>query len=244
MVSVILMYHSVSDKPSGDPYSVSKDAFEEQVRYLLSNNFEIVPLKTIASQVNSLWSFLTKKQVALTFDDGYQDFILNVLPVLRKYELPATVFIVTGMLGMTAVWSRESKDVRLMEKDEIKKIRASGIDVGSHTRMHIDLTKLTDIELKAELETTRQELLGYGEVFLSFSYPWGRYSQREITALKEAGYHCGVTTDAGCISLFHDLYRMGRITVRRDMGLPAFAELMEKSTALNHFRRALSGLLS
>jgi len=227
MRPIILMYHSIVQENSDDAYAISITNFKEQMLFLIWEGYKIISLQELVDSLTRPYKFFFKKYAVLTFDDGYQDFFLNAVPILQQYKLPATVFIVTEMLGKTAEWSQESRNVRLMTEKEILKIREIGIDVGGHTRRHVDLTELNERDLKNELECSRQKLIDWGENFFPFSYPWGRYSKREILAIKKAGYHCGVTTSNGHISFFNNPYLLGRVSIHKNLSIHSFKEIMK-----------------
>lgn len=86
---IITMYHRVSNV-SGDKLcqlTVSIENFENQLRYF-KEKFQILKL-------DEEWISLKKTGVVITFDDGYADNIINALPLLEKYQIPATIFITT-----------------------------------------------------------------------------------------------------------------------------------------------------
>jgi len=92
------MYHSIAEG-SEDPYTVPPNKFEEQLSWLIERGFEAVSLATIVNllKIGEYKSLRTK--IVFTFDDGYKDFLTTALPILLHYKVPATVFIVAGMLG-------------------------------------------------------------------------------------------------------------------------------------------------
>ena len=89
----VLMYHSVSDSEA--LFAVSVQEFEKQMRYIHDRN-----LATIYSSEIVL-AKSTKDTVCVTFDDGYSDVYTNALPILKKYGIKATVFLITDQLGGT-----------------------------------------------------------------------------------------------------------------------------------------------
>lgn len=94
---LILMYHGVVSETD---YNLSVNHlsladFETQIKYL-SANFEIVPLREIFNSYRA--GSINRKQIAITFDDGYENNYTNAFQVLKKYNAPATIFVVTKML--------------------------------------------------------------------------------------------------------------------------------------------------
>ena len=230
MKPIILMYHSVAgDKPL-DLYGVSKRCFYEQISWLIDQDYHFVALDTLVkSKKNGIFGS-KRKQVILTFDDGYQDFFVHALPILKQYRIPATVFLVTDMLGNISNWSSQNLEIPLMTDTEVQQVKCQGIDLGSHTLSHVDLTTLGTEELVRQLVSSRLKLADFGETFFPFSYPWGKYSTREIAALKDVGYECAVTAEwTTRISRF-DLYRLGRLTMRDGLDLASFKKLILGST--------------
>jgi len=98
---VILMYHRVS--PGGVPWlfevpPVSPEAFETQLQYL-GSHYEVMPLNDLAQNVfNERHS--GQRIASITFDDGYKDNISYALPLLRKYHVPATIFLTTRPIDL------------------------------------------------------------------------------------------------------------------------------------------------
>ncbi len=232
----ILMYHSIK-VGSPDPYSVPPDAFRRQLEALLEEGFEIVPLSSFlpllqAGQVGAL-----RKKAVLTFDDGYRDFAETALPILLEYRAPATVFLVTGMLGKSASWSRCSTGERLMSEREAHLVRASGFTLGSHTATHADLTSLGPHELKWQLHDSREVLTSLGEGFHAFSYPWGAWSPAAAQAVRDAGYRCALAVGESTACSAGNLYCLPRITMRRDLELERFRKLLARGALEAGVRR-------
>ncbi len=156
-----------------------------------------------------------ENQVLLTFDDGFASVARNALPELRRRGWGAVVFLIAASIGTTDDW-----DVRLlgrprmmMDWDDIYEWSAAGIEFGSHTMTHADLTALSDSALTAELGDSKGLLeikLDHPVRFLS--YPFGRHDERVRQAASEVGYEAafatgGTTWDRG------DRYAISRINV-------------------------------
>lgn len=90
----IIMYHRFSEQP--DWRGVSHKEFEEQLKYLKAN-FNIVRLTELARMLRERKP-PGRDTVVLTIDDGYLDFFQIAAPLLVKYEVPATIFIVSNIV--------------------------------------------------------------------------------------------------------------------------------------------------
>jgi peptidoglycan/xylan/chitin deacetylase (PgdA/CDA1 family) len=240
----ILMYHSIVNDHSDDAYSVAITAFQEQISWLRRHGFEIIHLSSLHRLLIEGSAKNLNKKVVVTFDDGYKDFLTNALPVLKRNEAPATVFIVTEMLGQLASWSRSGSRVRLMSEDEIVFIKTEGISIGSHTAGHVDLTLLEEKELVRQLCDSYDKLTRLGESFYSFSYPWGQSSTQVRNAVKACGYVCAVGVNSRMPLERAAMYLLPRITMRYDMRIEHFASLVNQTPLGVRIRRALRNSLA
>jgi peptidoglycan/xylan/chitin deacetylase (PgdA/CDA1 family) len=230
MRPVILMYHSVTDGDLNDPYGVSIELFYDQISWLIEKGYHFISLSDLVQHgKNSIFDD-ERKEVVLTFDDGYHNFFTNALPILLHYRLSATVLLVTEKLGQTSTWNRYAQEDPIMTESEVRQVKSQGISLGSHTLTHVDLTTLGNNELKRQLIVSKMSLVDFGETFFSFSYPWGRYSDREVAALKAAGYHCAVTVGRPINFYRDDWYRLGRLTMYRGLDLETFGTMIVSNT--------------
>lgn len=239
---VVVMYHSITRTAPSDPFAVSKQAFSSQIGWLLDTGYDIVPLPALVQGLKA-GDPAIRREAVITFDDGYLDFVEEALPVLEAFGVPATVFIITGMLGEEARFNEHSPDARLMDEDDLRYIRSRGIGLGSHTHSHANLPTLDAPTLRRELEDSRDALIGLGETFLSLSYPWGKYSPREVLAARDAGYACALEvnprTAAGS-----DLYGISRFGVTKDQDTKAFSRMIAPPIRdrLSRKLRSISGI--
>lgn len=181
----ILMYHSIADNPH-DPHSVHPETFDSQMAELVAQNRSAVDLP---QAIGRLATGTFASGVSLTFDDGYQDFLLNAAPILKRYDLPATIFVPTGLLGANAAWDSYDKSKRLLDWDELAEVQRMGFGVASHTISHPRLTECDDrtleYELRGSLDELRERLLAAAPLL---SYPGGYFGRREMRAARAAGY--------------------------------------------------------
>jgi peptidoglycan/xylan/chitin deacetylase (PgdA/CDA1 family) len=165
--SAILTYHSLDD--SGSVISTHPDLFREQIECFLKLKIPVVPLRDAQRAPGS---------VALTFDDGYDNFLEFGYPVIAKYGLPATLFVISGYCGRRAgwLWSQSSAmhPPRIMGLSELRTLAGSGIEIGSHTVHHPDLAALPEEHAEREIRESRFRLEdGLGRAVEAFAYPYG-----------------------------------------------------------------------
>lgn len=134
----------------------------------------MVPLHRVAA---------TPGGVAITFDDGFQNFYEHAYPVLVNYGFPATVFVVSGACGGTNNWEsfRNSDNVPtlpLMDWAQLREIAGRGIELGAHTATHRRLTSIPLPEVEREFDRCRDEIeQKTGKAVVTAAYPYGESNQ-------------------------------------------------------------------
>jgi peptidoglycan/xylan/chitin deacetylase (PgdA/CDA1 family) len=216
--AIVLMYHSIADPPVGKAHlglCVSPGMFRFQMWYLKAAGFRVVPLRDILSFIEGKPS--KERLVALTFDDGYQDFFENAYPVLRRYRYPSTVFLVSDLIGRENSWEEGAHmgRRRLLDWDAIHAIKTAGVVFGSHSRTHPFLSRLSPEGLQVEITGSKSRLEAELQLPVDFfCYPYGDYDPRAIDMVKEAGYTLAVTTKRGLVHKGSDPYEIRRSFIR------------------------------
>ncbi|UUU33851.1 polysaccharide deacetylase family protein [Streptomyces sp. CA-210063] len=193
----VAMYHSVGDC-TDDPYrvTVSPDRLGRHLAWLRRRGLRGV---SVADLLAARARGEGRKLVGLTFDDGYADFLDGALPLLRDHDCGATVFVLPGQLDGENHWDPLGPRKRLLGKRGILLAAATrGIEIGSHGLAHIDLTKVDDETLRAEVAGSRallSELIG--APVQGFCYPYGTVDQRAVDAVRDAGYAYACAIDPG-----------------------------------------------
>jgi peptidoglycan/xylan/chitin deacetylase (PgdA/CDA1 family) len=139
---------------------------------------------------------LPPRAVVLTFDDGYRNFAEHAAPVLLRHGFPATVFLLSGMIGGRADWllADGHEDVPLLDRETILSLQERGFAFGSHGVTHRRLSSLGDDEVLREVAGSRRDLEALlGRPVRHFCYPYGDYDGRAVAAAREAGYASAVT---------------------------------------------------
>lgn len=183
------MYHSIANNPR-DPHAIHPEAFARQMTDLAQRQTQVLPLVQAIAELRAWRKF---GGIAITFDDAYQDFLLNAAPVLKQHGFHATVFTPTGLLGGTAVWDTYDKSKRLMDWDELGEVYRLGFGIGSHTVSHPRLTECDAATLEYELRASLDSLTErFANMTPIISYPGGYFGRREMRAARRAGYMAGV----------------------------------------------------
>lgn len=216
--AILLAYHGVAAYPNPD--QVSADMFEKQLIYLV-RNYKVVSLACIITLIQEQNSS-ADNYVALTFDDGYSNLFTNVLPLLKHYKIPATVFVVPQLAGNEANWSADcpQSERRLLGFKEMRVMRQHGIEFGSHTLTHIDMLSASREEVTWEVKESKRILeheLGSAVEF--FAYPWARFSDREVDIVKRSGYRAACAGGWGYYHSCEDLFSLKRILIEHDDAL-------------------------
>ena len=115
LLYAILMYHRVLPESlipdDGDPNNalvVSAVRFEEQIKYL-KDYCRVIPMSQLLYEVGSPSE---KPPVVITFDDGYRDNMLHAWPILKKYQVPAIIYLATRFLeGDSFLWHLDTWEI-------------------------------------------------------------------------------------------------------------------------------------
>jgi peptidoglycan/xylan/chitin deacetylase (PgdA/CDA1 family) len=191
----ILMYHSISSlKDDPNRLCTSPEQFEVHMRYLKHLGLQGVSIRELcwAREAGS-----TKGLVGITFDDGYQDFLHNALPILERLGFTATVFVISGLLGGRNDWKHNIEPkptLQLLTADETREVSERGMEVGSHTATHPWLPGSDPELLKEEVSSSRYTLSALlGQKVEGFCYPYGGVDSEVIKAVRRTHYDYGCT---------------------------------------------------
>ena len=202
----ILMYHLIEEPR--EPYSylyVSSSNFENQIKYLYENGYSFLFPEEI-----SLADDLSKC-VVITFDDGYNCLYRNALPILKKYNAKATVYVVADMIGTKYYCTQEE----LREMSDSNAFR-----VYSHTKTHPYLTSISDEKIKEEFRESNIILYNITKrEVTSIAYPYGYYDDRVINIAKRF-YKNAFTVDGKGGGSIYDLRRT---TIDNTLDIDGFA---------------------
>ncbi|GAA1838369.1 polysaccharide deacetylase family protein [Nocardioides marinus] len=196
----LIGWHRIDDRHT-DGLSTSETAFEQHLDLLEERDARVLPLCEAVERL-ALGS-LPPRAVALTFDDGYASVVETAWPLLRKRDMPATLFVCSEYLPGTQRFDWDTTEPvherhRVATAEQIVDAHAEGLDIGSHTRTHPWLPALDDEALAHELLESREVLEDLVRVPVrTLAYPTGGWDRRVRAAAARAGYTAAVTVSKG-----------------------------------------------
>ena len=220
----ILVYHSVAPTHEGQTaeqrlLDVDPATFQRQMSFLAANGYTVISLGTLVDALQDHAS-LPARPVVITFDDGWRTQYENALPVLEQMHFTATFFVITKQVGMGSMY---------MGLDELKTLQRAGMTIASHSRTHADLIKVSDSQLRDEVQGSRDDLekmLGITSEL--FAYPYGSWNKRVAAAVKDAGYQAARAYPGGSSNDVSDLFALhsvlatdDMVAFERELGVPA-----------------------
>lgn len=224
-------------KPAGWPRILVYHACDSEVWASMPSRLNVFPWE-LEKQIRFLkrtgYSFLTVSElvslgvkankglhVCLTFDDGFEDNYRCLFPLLKKYNVKATIFV-----GQKSTFPGKP----MLTPMQMKELSNSGlVEIGGHTNSHVNL-KETDSE------TAENEILGnkkwiesvIDRSVTSFAYPFGHYTRRDIDILKRLGFCCAVCSRKTVEPLGENVFEIPRLYVSGKCRIFQFHLILKK----------------
>lgn len=213
----VLMYHAVSDDIWGiEELFVSPSDMEAQLAYLVENGYDPIWFEDL----HHLEDY--DKPVILTFDDGYTDNYTELLPLLQKYNVKATVFIIAGYMGSS----------NKMTEQQVAEMASTGlVSIQSHAMTHEHLDLMNEQTLVYELEQSRTVLTRLtGKLVSVLCYPTGRHNDLTLEVARRY-YSFGLIMNGGMYETQDDPFTVSRYYISRYTDLGTFASYVEEAGA-------------
>jgi peptidoglycan/xylan/chitin deacetylase (PgdA/CDA1 family) len=206
----VLCYHRFG--PRASQLTVTPAAFEAQMAYLVKHGYTVLPTSRLPAMLEGREP-IPRKAVVVTIDDGYRSAYEIAYPVLRRYGIPATVFLYTDFVGAgdALTWT------------QMKEMIASGlVDIQPHSKTHANLTlRLPDEsearyrermrrEIEAPVDAIRAHL---GTPSLAFAFPYGDVNDVVVGELRNKGVRLGMTVTPGGNAFFAPPYLLRRTMI-------------------------------
>jgi peptidoglycan/xylan/chitin deacetylase (PgdA/CDA1 family) len=204
----ILMYHRMIDPVAGFPaptWNVTPSVFYAQMSGLLERGFVPCSLRQLLDNRDQPEAF-TQKSFVVTFDDGHESVYQNAWPILKKLNIPATVFLPTAYMDDQRPFPFDDWSVagspripaetwRPMTTAQCLEISEDGlVELGAHTHTHQDFTyrpRGFERDLALNVDFLQSKLNVH---HASFAFPFGRFTTEMLAAVRRAGLTCALTT--------------------------------------------------
>jgi peptidoglycan/xylan/chitin deacetylase (PgdA/CDA1 family) len=210
------MYHNIDRPPQGARLRnlyVRTGAFARQMLLLRLLGFQGL---SMSAAMPYLRGEKQGRVAVITFDDGYEDTLVNALPILQKNGFSATCYVTSKHAALYNEWDATNLNVRkpLMSDDQVRAWQAAGMEVGAHSRTHPHLPKCSDTELRDEISGCKADLEKLtGVPVTQFCYPYGHTDERVVSAVRQAGFEAATTTRRGRARIGDELMLLRRVLV-------------------------------
>ncbi len=212
---VVLQYHHVSDKTPSST-SVSPNLFEQHIRYLAENNFNVLTADEFADSLTFEKPLTDDKSVLITFDDGYDSVLTEAHKVLKTYNFPYIVFINPSKVGTKGYLSLK----------QLQQLEHNGATIANHTWNHPHLIREKHSETKAGWRLRITEEITKTQQFIEthfhsdtklFAYPYGEFNQALTQLLEQLGF-IGFSQHSGAIGHFDNRQALPRFAFGGNYG--------------------------
>ena len=217
--ALLLTYHNFA-KGAGNGSTVEDSEFYMQMEYLSENKYNVISL-------SELFDILEKKKeippktVIITIDDGWISTKTIALPILKKFNFPAELFVYTDIVG---------KSGKFVTWDDLIEMEKDGINIQCHSKSHANLRKYKNNpkRLRREIGDAKkiiEEKTGAKCEF--FAYPYGKITDMIHPLLDEYGYRGAVTINMGFVEPDYNKYRVRRTSISGEYDMSLFEFIMD-----------------
>ena len=211
----VLMYHSIGTGIAEEfrTYQVTPGDFASQCQHLHDNGFRTVTTAELGAALLK-GAGLPPKSIMFTFDDAFEDFASNAIPILSEYGFGSVVFVASGHIGTSTTWpAGDGLPLRSMTLAALQATVGTDVEIGCHSHSHIRLGELDDGALSDDLVYSRSFLAEKLSAVPVLAYPYGWVDKRVRSAAIDAGYALAMTTHHDTCTNFSDANTIPRLLV-------------------------------
>ena len=196
----ILVYHRFGSAVA-DSMTVTNAVFESQLQYIKENGYTVVPLRTVVEYLMGKGPPPPARSVVVTADDGHRSVFTDMFPIVRKYNIPVTLFIYPSAI---------SNANYAMTWEQLGELKGTGLfEIESHTywhpNFHIEKRRLSaeaygkfvDSQLSKSRQVLEHRLGGHVTML---SWPFGIYDDELNAAAAKSGYVAAFTIERRKVS--------------------------------------------
>jgi len=217
----VLSYHNFSLDKSPNKMTVTKAAFEEQMKLLKEMGYRVITMDQLLDFLDFKGQ-IPKKSVVITIDDGWRPLYEIAFPILKRYGYPATLFVYTDLIVGSS---------KALSWELIQEMAREGLDIQGHTKSHRNLPTMDKKEtFQAYFDSIERELSESARIIKAktgkeikyLAYPNGETNHLVIELVRKKGYAGAFTVKRGGNPSFVHNYRINRSMIYGDLNLNQF----------------------
>lgn len=225
----VLLYHNIVEDHISpkSPFSIKKRDLVRHFEILRERGIEVIHLDSLAGGSGNYNNFSGGKAVVITFDDDYLSMYRILLPVVKEFNYPVTLFVYTDGISRGGAGGLDWAMLREMDRN--------GIDIQGHSKSHSDLTAISIDEAYSGGEKLYEELVLSKNIIEKnlnkrvkyFAFPYGRYSLELLELARYAGYDKVFSTDYGPNIITRDNFCLRRHHIKNSYSEEFFISIVE-----------------
>jgi peptidoglycan/xylan/chitin deacetylase (PgdA/CDA1 family) len=222
----VLCYHRFGPTVA-DSMTVTTKVFASQLQWLKDNHYTVIPLRTLVNYLRGQGPPPPEKSVVITADDGHKTVYSEMLPLVRKYNIPVTLFLYPSCISNASY---------AMTWDQLKQLQATGLfDMQGHTFWHpnfkkekkklkpAEYQKLVDTQLRKSKAVLEKR---FGTTVDVLAWPFGIYDDELEKDAVKAGYVAAFSIDRRNASLSEKIMAQPRYLMTNGDGLKNFEAIV------------------
>ncbi len=204
-----IMYHRFGDSryPSTN---IKKYQFNEHINELLKPKYNVISIEKALHAINNI-ELVKDRSVVITIDDAYSSVYNYAWPIFKKYNLPFTLFVSTDVI--------DNKTPGYMSWEQIRTLRDNGVSIGSQTKSHPHMFKLSRDKIIEELSISNKRFIDeIGSKPKIFAYPYGEYNLEVLEQVKLHGFVAAFGQHSGVAHKSLGMYELPRFAMNEKYG--------------------------
>ena len=202
------MYHRFGE----NKYPTTNTTIEQFISHtkeLVKDKYDVIRLDMIKGLQGEI--DLKDRSVSITIDDAYLSVYTKAWPILKKLNMPFTLFISTDVI--------DNNFSNYMNWDQIRELVDNGVLVGSQTKSHPHLHRLSSKQILYEIELSNNRFikeLGFKPKL--FAYPYGEYDNKTIEIVKGSGFEAAFGQHSGVAHISSGIFELPRFAMNENYG--------------------------
>ena len=205
----VIMYHRFGDSryPSTN---IKKEQFSKHINELLKPKYNVINIEKALHAINGTKP-IKDRSVVITIDDAYSSVYKYAWPLFKKHNLPFTLFVSTDVI--------DNKTPGYMTWEEIRNLRDHGVTIGSQTKSHPHMFKLSKERIIEELSISNKRFIDeIGSRPKIFAYPYGEYNLEVLEQVKFHGFVAAFGQHSGVAHKSLGMYELPRFAMNEKYG--------------------------